>query len=291
MNRRKLCLGSMLAISFSVFGWVLVSRPLGQHTLLTYISNTSCNCSGKTFAHVSVISYGDTDRLKRANDALPWLSHRLLLRHLSRPERDHCIKLLSRVDDILREFNITYMMAYGTLLGSYVMHDILPWDDDLDIFINIDDLTKIKRLFNASGSGHYKQIQLLESPNISAFTAKLYSLTDPKTGKYSWHWPYIDIAFYKENATRLSIYKKNRNREMTRSDVFPLTLRPLAWRWFPAPRNTGVIVARKYKHFVCKSHNWNHREEVLAKRIHSVNCATLGSHYPFVARQTLVNER
>ena len=80
--------------------------------------------------------------------------------------------LLSRVDDILREFNITYILAYGTVLGSYVMHDILPWDDDLDIFTNIDDLPKIKLVFNvkqinntniSNRSGQHKHIEQIRT--------------------------------------------------------------------------------------------------------------------------------
>lgn len=117
----------------------------------------SLSMNSSTTEHVldGPIHAGETERLKKANDALPWLSHPLLPRLLSRQERDRCIELLSTVDAILQEFNITYTLAHGTLLGSYVMHDMLPWDDDLDIFMNIDDIPKMKRLFNASGSGHF----------------------------------------------------------------------------------------------------------------------------------------
>ena len=233
------------------------------------------------------IRAGDTSSLKQASDALPWRSHRLLPRRLSRPEHDHCIELLSRVDGILREFNITYMLAYGTLLGSYVMHDILPWDDDLDIFMNIDDLPKIKVLFNANGSGHYRHIQLLESTNAHAFTVKLYSLNDPKAGRTSWRWPYIDISFYTQDARQVSTYRNAPNWKMKRTDFFPLTQRPLAWRWFPAPRNTREFIVLKYKHFVCKSHGWDHRNEKFAKRVYSSDCRRLASHYPFVERKLL----
>ena len=117
-----------------------------------------------------LIHAGETERLKRVTDALPWLSHPLLPRVITRDQRDRCIKLLLRVDAIFREFNITYMLAHGTQLGSYVMHDMLPWDDDLDIFI--DDLPKMKRLFNASGAGHYKQIQLMEMRSRTAYLVK-----------------------------------------------------------------------------------------------------------------------
>ena len=95
----------------------------------------------------SVFSHaGETERLKRLTDALPWLSHPRLPRVITRHERDRCVDLMATIDAIFREFNITYMMAHGTLLGSYVMHDMLPWDDDLDIFVNLDHLPKMRSI-------------------------------------------------------------------------------------------------------------------------------------------------
>jgi len=237
-----------------------------------------------------LIHAGDTERLKRVTDALPWLSHPRLPRAITRDERDRCVDLLSTVDAIFREFNITYTLAHGTLLGSYVMHDILPWDDDLDIFVNLDDLPNMRRLFNASGAGHYKQIQLLETRSGSAFTGKIFSLKDPKAGVYRWHWPYIDISFYTEKKMVISSVKAIERWELSRGKFFPTVQRPLGGRWFPSPRNTGAFIAYKYTEFVCKSHTWNHKNEVSMKRVFSVNCTTLASHYPFVERKVLLGK-
>ena len=100
-------------------------------------------------------------------------------------------------DAILLEFNVTCTLAHGTLLGSYVMHDILPWDDVLHLFVHIDDLPKMQRMFNATVVGHYIQIQLLECRSKHALTIKLFWTTDPRTGGQAWHWPCLDIAFNK----------------------------------------------------------------------------------------------
>ena len=254
---------------------------------VTNVRQTMKSCSSSSSVHIHA---GETERLKRATDALPWLSHHLLPRVITRDERDRCIELLSTVDAIFREFNITYMLAHGTLLGSYVMHDMLPWDDDLDIFVNLDDLPKIKRLFNASGVGHYKQIQLLETENESSLTAKVFSLKDPNAGVYRWHWPYIDIAFYTDKNMVMSSHQATPRWELNRGYFFPTVQRPLGGRWFPTPRNTSAFIAYKYKHFVCKSHTWNHKKEVFTNRLYSVNCITLASHYPFVERKVLLGK-
>ena len=240
------------------------------------------------------INAGETERLKRLTDALPWLSHPRLPRLITRRERDRCIELLSTVGAILREFNITYTLAYGTLLGSYIMHDILPWDDDLDIFVNIDDLPKMWRLFNASGAGHYKQLQLAEriaTSNRTPYTLKLYSVADPKAGRYNWHWPYIDIAFYYyyEGQSFLFSYKNFPYWEMNKNHFFPLVQRPLGGHLFPAPRNTRAFIAKRYRRFVCRSHNWDHKNEryIRRSRRYSAKCKALASHYPFVKRNVL----
>ena len=237
-----------------------------------------------------LIHVGETERLKRVTDALPWLSHPLLPRVITRHERDRCVDLLSTLDAIFLEFNITYMLAHGTLLGSYVMHDMLPWDDDLDIFVNIDDLAKLKRVFNASGAGHFKMIQFLETQNTNAITGKVFSLEDPKAGVYRWHWPFVDISFYTENNMVMSSYQAIERWEMNRGYFFPTVQRPLGGRFFPTPRNTSAFIAYKYKKFVCKSHPWNHKKEVYNKRVYSVNCTTLASHYPFVERKVLLGK-
>ena len=233
------------------------------------------------------IHAGETERLKRVTDALPWLSHPRLPRVITRHERDRCIELLLTVGAIFREFNITYMLAHGTLLGSYVMHDMLPWDDDIDIFANIDDLPKIKRLFNANGAGHYKQIQYTETIlKRRTFLGKLYFLGDPKAGSQNWHWPFIDICFYYKNNALMISYRERPPWQMYTHLFFPLVQRPLGGYWFPAPRNVSAFIAHKYRKFVCRSHYWDHKNERNRRR-YSANCTALASHYPFVKRNVL----
>ena len=300
LNRRQIiiCKWSLVATSLLIVSWYYAScqliihriKPQSQGNNSLFLDIAGVVTSSENVTNRVIIHSGDTVRLKQANEVLPWLSHRQLPRILSRRQRDRCIELLAQVDAILSAFNITYMLAYGTLLGSYVMHDMLPWDDDIDIFMNIDDLPNIRRLFNDNSSGHHDQIRLLESRNTVAFTAKLYSLTDPKAGKYAWHWPYIDISFYTERRSRVLSYMNDPNWRIDRTEFFPLTQRVLAWRWFPAPRNTGAFIKLKYRRFVCKSHGWDHVNEISRGRVYSVDCKQLASTYPFVVRKISCNE-
>ena len=47
-------------------------------------------------------------------------------------------------------YNVTYMMFYGVLLGSYMMHDIIPWDSDVDVLVRMQDMEVLEKLASSS---------------------------------------------------------------------------------------------------------------------------------------------
>lgn len=42
---------------------------------------------------------------------------------------------MSTFHEYMKQFEITYMIYSGTLVGSFRQHDILAWDDDIDVFV------------------------------------------------------------------------------------------------------------------------------------------------------------
>ena len=55
-------------------------------------------------------------------------------------------ELLVRWDEMCRKHNITYMLTYGSLLGSLRNSDVIPWDTDLDVYIESRDNIKLSKL-------------------------------------------------------------------------------------------------------------------------------------------------
>ena len=212
---------------------------------------------------------------------IPWLSHPRMPRILSLDEHEQSLQLLQAVDTLLWQHNITYVLAYGNLIGSYMMHDLLPWDDDLDILIYDKDRHKIVPLFQKYSD---QGIDTMFYHNGNTQTLKLFFKNSSRAGLRSWRWPFIDVAFYDENSTHVWNMDARRQMVMDKQRFYPLHRRPLGNLWLPAPRDTRGFLTAKYGHLSCSTHPWNHRWEVPAWRVYKVPCHTLKEYYPFVSR-------
>ncbi|WGE57047.1 LicD family protein [Actinobacillus equuli] len=65
------------------------------------------------------------------------------------------IEMLSFLDKVCKENNITYFIAFGTLLGAKRHEGFIPWDDDMDVYIDAYDLKKLRKIINTA---NYKYV-------------------------------------------------------------------------------------------------------------------------------------
>lgn len=56
------------------------------------------------------------------------------------------LKTLSAFDVLCKENNLKYCLAYGSLIGAVRHKGLIPWDDDLDVFMPIDDYRRLLSL-------------------------------------------------------------------------------------------------------------------------------------------------
>lgn len=59
------------------------------------------------------------------------------------------LEMLVEIDKFCREHNIKYMLAFGTLLGAIRHKGYIPWDDDVDISMPLDDMLRFKKEFKS----------------------------------------------------------------------------------------------------------------------------------------------
>ncbi|MBQ7580285.1 MAG: LicD family protein [Clostridia bacterium] len=57
------------------------------------------------------------------------------------------MKVFGLFDEFCREKNIEYYAAYGTLIGAVREHGMIPWDDDIDVWIKREEYQKLVKDF------------------------------------------------------------------------------------------------------------------------------------------------
>lgn len=68
------------------------------------------------------------------------------------------LAILKEFDRICKKHNITYYLAYGTLIGAARHKGFIPWDDDIDIMVAYQDYEKLREVCKTEmGEEYYYQ--------------------------------------------------------------------------------------------------------------------------------------
>lgn len=65
------------------------------------------------------------------------------------------LEIMVFIDKICREYGIVYYIMGGTALGAIRHGGFIPWDDDLDIFMTLDNFEKFKMVFNTINNNQF----------------------------------------------------------------------------------------------------------------------------------------
>lgn len=191
--------------------------------------------------------------------------------------------------NLCRRYKLTYFLAYGSLLGSYRHHGMIPWDDDIDVFMNeTEKRSVVLKLGNVPG---------FELSHIENYQWKFY----PKFYKtlliFPHRWPFIDIFFFAENSTH--IWDNTTEDTITedrqsyiKNEIFPLVVRPFEGLLLLTPCDMMTTIEETFSEYEwCESNYYWHKLERMAvpRRPRKIQCDFLYSLYPFVFRKFIAN--
>ena len=192
--------------------------------------------------------------------------------------------LMDKFHAAMTQAGLTYFLCSGTLLGSYRFHGIIPWDDDVDVYVMAEEKESVRHALR-SLPDDYRLVSNLEDQNRWKLFRDSRSLP---IHNFTWRFPFLDISFLGSNSTHVwdedpgfaSKYMFHT------ASVFPLTQRPFMGLLLNAPRDARAMLARTYNIDRCKTNTYTHkREKWLPKdSITTVDCEELSSIYPFVIR-------
>ena len=128
--------------------------------------------------------------------------------------REVQLGVLAEFDRICRSHELTYYLAYGTLLGAVRHGGYIPWDDDIDVMMPRADYDRLPAIFAAAAPEHL-------------------SLGSPQT-RTDWPFPYAKIG---DDRTELWEPLEDPLPLAVNLDVFPID-------HFPAGRLARAVQAQ-----------------------------------------------
>jgi lipopolysaccharide cholinephosphotransferase len=113
-------------------------------------------------------------------------------------------QMLYNIDYVLNKNDIKYWMEGGTLLGAVRHGGMIPWDDDADIEIDINDIPRFLALRPTFDKFDYEIVE-------TWFGYKIFPRNGLKIDGYEWKYPFVDIfTVFTENGKHVYYHEKAR---------------------------------------------------------------------------------
>ena len=178
------------------------------------------------------------------------------LKPLKKPLQVQMKNFFRKVIYILNENEIEYVIFFGTLLGKCRHNDIIPWDDDLDICIQINEIPKLREI-------RWEKYGLRFIKNRRFF--KIYDINNKNIDNRKFSWPFLDLFKYENvNNKNIRIYDVHKNLYISKSDLYPIKNTDFLGIKTNIPNRPKEILDITYEknwETECVSPDWDHTIE------------------------------
>ena len=163
---------------------------------------------------------------------------------------------------IFNKYNVKYSFAAGTLLGYARHNDLIPWDDDIDVMIDEDDLQIFKEKCIPELKKYNIDSVVYSNKNTPGLKYKLCDLRNKKIKEYNYSWPFIDIFVYKK-VNEYTIFDYVANKNVVFPEKFKLKKVKMNNINGYVPENYNLYLNKMFPNWKndCISTEWNHRLE------------------------------
>lgn len=208
---------------------------------------------------------------------------------LTEREQRALLRALFVVTSALEAYNVSYVAAEGTLIGSVRHGGVIPWDDDADLTFKADQWPIVRRVLSCI-PGFQLKIH-------SDYMYKFFAADSPLwSGETFTKFPYVDLFPYVEDSEHmwpLVIWLKDKML-WPLAQVFPT--RHVIFENFRlrVPDNIVAVLSHLFGDVkICESRLFERREKRLTpseERVR-VDCKLLENFYPFLDMEKVNNSR
>ena len=138
-------------------------------------------------------------------------------------------QMMKDIHEIFEAAGIKYSIHDGTLLGAVRHQSLIPWDDDIDVMILLEDELKLNKLKEIFIKLDYNLVESNSIYKVSIIGNPVVNKNDHPSFKFTK--PFIDIfVMYENKQTKLIEYYKMQNKlsfpkeKYAVEDFFPLKL-------------------------------------------------------------------
>ncbi len=206
----------------------------------------------------------------------------ILKTKMTKTERGLLNYIVSTFMEVADEIQLPYMLGYGSLLGSYRHRGFIPWDDDLDVLMDVSEISTLENALNRTKLKLVRRYH--EYTGEFIFLWKVF-LPEKGTcfGKTCLvRYPHMDIWFYTGNSSYIwALFPSASAIALKKDDIFPLTLGWFENRMMPVPKNPRKVLESLYNITNCETGgNLDHKTDLVIHTRCSVRSKDIAKHYP-----------